>query len=137
MHSLPGIKKVSYLPCDKLMPNVMYAAFVGLPVGVYNIPTDITLTGQAECQMEQEPDNNVNSQKVSLTFYTLDDIPEDEPLAFIATTVQGDCYLIGMRERPYPSVKITSQTGTPDGDRAVKKYQVQFTARKALIPCAV
>lgn len=87
--------------------------------------------------MEQEPDNNANSQKVSLTFYTLDDIPEDEPLAFVATTVQGDSYLIGMKERPYPSVKITSQTGTPDGDRAVKKYQVQFTARKALIPCAV
>ena len=54
----------------------------------------------------------------------------------IWVTIDGTKYVIGAKERPYPAVKITRSTGRPDGDSSVRKYEVSFTARKALALCS-
>ena len=109
-----------------------------MPVGIYSLTTDIELSGAATCESTASPDNNAQLEKAVLTFYSTDDtIPIDEPLAFVATTVQGQSYIIGRLEQPYPSIKRTRTTGAPDGDCSVLKYEVSFTAHRALVKCSV
>ena len=137
-NSLPGIKSISYISCKLLPPDITLKAISGTPVGIYSLTTDIVLSGTATCESTASPDNNAQLEKAVLTFYTTDDnIPIDEPLAFVATTVQGQSYIIGRYEQPYPSVKRIRTTGMPDGDRSVLKYEISFTAHRALVPCSV
>lgn len=136
MQSLPGIISIGYIPCKLLQPDITLCAMSGVPVSVPS-PTNVELTGAATCESTTSPDNNTQLEKATLTFYTTDDsIPIGTPLAFVATTVQGQSYIIGRYEQPYPSVKRTRTTGVPDGDRSVLKYEVTFSALHAIVPCS-
>ena len=133
--SLPGITKVWYIMRDDLPDDIVYRSVAGIPVNLDVVPTDITLKGQAVCEVEQTFDNNSYIEQVKLTFLTLDDVQTAQHPAFLIKTVNDDIYIIGSKERPYPTVKITSSTGQPDGDTSVRKYEVSFTAKKALALC--
>lgn len=137
LHSLPGITRVAYTQCNLLPPDISLRALAGVPVGVYTTVTDIPLYGEAECELETQFDNNSLVEKVKLTFSTLDDLPLFRQLAFVIFTANGEIFLIGTKELPYPSVKLTRSTGTPDGEPSVRKYEVSLTGRKALVLCAV
>ena len=130
--SLPGITKVWYILRDYLPDDVVYRAVAGIPITLSEQPISITMKGEAFCEVEQSFDNNSYIEKSKLTFLTLDDVPTDLHPAFVIETVDGDVYVIGAKERPYPTVKIIRTTGQPDGDPSVKKYEVSFTAKKAL-----
>ena len=130
--SLPGITKVWYILRDNLPDDVVYRAVAGIPISFSEQPISITMKGEAICELEQSFDNNSYIEKSKLTFLTLDDVPTDQHPAFVIETVDGDVYVIGAKERPYPTVKIIRSTGQPDGDPSVKKYEVSFTAKKAL-----
>ena len=133
--NLPGIKSVSYLPTEHLPADLIYQALSGYPTTLStNLITPITQNGSSICELEQSPDNNTQIEKAKLTFSTLDSIPISTPLAFLIETVNGDNYVIGTRERPYPTIKSSKTTSKPEGDPAVTRYEVTFTARKALIP---
>ena len=133
--SLPGIKKVWYIPHTNLPDDVIYKAVVEIPITLPTTTTEITLKGEATCEVEQSPDNNCYIEKVKLSFPTLDDVPTQDFPAFVIQTIDGSKYVIGAKERPYPAVKITRSTGRPDGDPSVRKYEVSFTAKKALALC--
>ena len=135
--SLPGISKVWYIHRDYLPDDVVYRAVAGIPIALQNQPVSITLKGEAVCEVEQSFDNNSYIEKTKLAFLSLDDVPVDQHPAFVIQTVNGDRYVIGAKERPYPTVKITRSTGQPDGDPSVRKYEVSFTAKKALALCSV
>lgn len=130
--SLPGITKVWYILRDNLPDDVVYRAVAGIPISFSEQPISITMKGEAFCELEQSFDNNSYIEKSKLTFLTLDDVPTDQHPAFVIETVDGDVYVIGAKERPYPTVKVIRSTGQPDGDPSVKKYEVSFTAKKAL-----
>ena len=133
--SLPGITNVSYIAYDDLPDDVVYRSVAGIPISLEVVPDEITMKGEAVCEMEQSFDNNSHIEKAKLTFLTLDDVPTYNHPAFVIRTVNGETYLIGSKERPYPTVKITSSTGQPDGDTSVRKFEVSFTAKKALALC--
>ena len=135
--SLPGIQKVWYILRDYLPEDVVYRAVAGIPVTLQEQPISINLKGQALCEVEQSFDNNSYIEKAKLAFLTLDDVATEKHLAFVIETADGDHYVIGAKERPYPTVKITRSTGQPDGDPSVRKYEVSFTAKKALALCSV
>lgn len=135
--SLPGIQHVWYISRDYLPDDVIYRSVVGMSITLLEQPIRINLKGEAICEVEQSIDNNSYIEKVKLTFLTLDDVPLDQYPAFLFQTIDGDIYLIGAKERPYPTVKITRSTGQPDGDASVRKYEVSFTAKKALARCGV
>ena len=135
--SLPGITHIWYILRDYLPDDVVYRAVAGIPVTFSEQPISIDIKGNALCEVEQSFDNNSYIEKVKLTFETLDDVPTDQHTAFVIQTVDGDCYLIGAKERPYPTVKVARSTGQPDGDPSVVKYEVSFTAKKALAPCDI
>ena len=135
--SLPGITKVWYILRDYLPDDVVYRAVAGIPVSLQEQPISVTLKGDAICEVDQSFDNNSYIEKTKLTFYTLDAVPTDQHPAFVIQTVDGNIYVIGAKERPYPTVKITRSTGQLDGDPSVRKYEVSFTAKKALALCSV
>ena len=133
--SLPGITHVWYIQRDYLPNDVVYRAVAGIPITLSEQPISITMKGETFCEVEQSFDNNSYIEKSKLTFLTLDDVPTDQHPAFVIQTVDGDVYVIGAKERPYPTVKIIRSTGQLDGDPSVRKYEVSFTAKKALAPC--
>ena len=133
--SLPGITHVWYIQRDYLPDDVVYRAVAGIPITLSEQPVSITMKGETFCEVEQSFDNNSYIEKSKLTFLTLDDVPTDQHPAFVIQTVDGDVYVIGAKERPYPTVKIIRSTGLLDGDPSVRKYEVSFTAKKALAPC--
>ena len=135
--SLPGITKAWYIQRDYLPDDVVYRSVAGIPVSLQEQPISINLKGEAICEVEQSFDNNSYIEKSKLTLYTLNEVPTDQHPAFVIETVDGDKYVIGAKERPYPTVKITRSTGQPDGDPSVRKYEVSFTAKKALALCNV
>lgn len=133
--SLPGITHVWYIQRDYLPDDVVYRAVAGIPITLSEQPVSISMKGEAFCEVEQSFDNNSYIEKSKLTFLTLDDVPTDQHPAFVIETVDGDVYVIGAKERPYPTVKIIRSTGQLDGDPSVRKYEVSFTAKKALAVC--
>ena len=133
--SLPGITRVWYILRDYLPDDVVYRAVAGIPVSLLEQPISISMKGSAICEVEQSFDNNSYIEKAKLTFMTLDDVPVDQHPAFVIQTVDGDIYVIGAKERPYPTVKNTHFTGQLDGEPSVRKYEVSFTAKKALASC--
>ena len=133
--SLPGITHVWYILRDYLPDDVIYRAVAGIPIALQNQLISISMKGSAICEVEQSFDNNSYIEKAKLTFLTLDDVPVDQHPAFVIQTVNGDRYVIGAKERPYPTVKITRSTGQPDGDPSVRKYEVSFMTKKALALC--
>jgi hypothetical protein len=135
--SLPGITKAWYIQRNYLPDDVVYRSVACIPVTLKEQPISINLKGEAICEVEQSFDNNSYIEKSKLTLYTLDEVPTDQHPAFVIETVDGDKYVIGAKERPYPTVKITRSTGQPDGDPSVRKYEVSFTAKKALALCNV
>ena len=135
--SLPGITHIWYILRDYRPNDVVYRAVAGIPVSLSEQPISITMKGSAICEVEQSFDNNSYIEKAKLTFLTLDDVPIDQHPAFVIETVDGDIYVIGAKERPYPTVKITRSTGQLDGEPSVRKYEVSFTAKKALAPCDI
>ena len=135
--SLPGITRIAYCDCELLPPDIMLRALSGVPVGVYTTVKDIPLDGEATCEMETQFDNNSQVQKATLAFQTLDDVPSQRHIAFVIFTAQAETYIIGAKEQPYPTVKITRSTGTPSGEPSVRKYEVAFTSKVALALCAV
>lgn len=133
--SLPGITHIWYILRDYLPNDVVYRAVAGIPVSLLEQPISISMKGSAICEVEQSFDNNSYIEKAKLTFMTLDDVPVDQHPAFVIQTVDGDIYVIGAKERPYPTVKNTRFTGQLDGEPSVRKYEVSFTAKKALASC--
>jgi hypothetical protein len=132
--SLPGIKRIAYIATDLLPDDITLKAIAGIPVNITGTATEIDVIGEANCETDSEPDNNSQLEKVDLKFNTLDDIPTDSPLAFIVETVSGNKYVIGTKERPYPIVKISTATGTPDGNPSVRKVEVTYKAKRPLVP---
>lgn len=135
--SLPGIQKVWYVLRDYLPDDVVYRSVVGMSVSLSEQPISIPTSGESVCEVESTYDNNSYIEKAKLTFQTLTEVPTDQHPAFLFQTIDGSIYIIGAKERPYPSVKITRSTGQPDGDTSVRKYEVSFTAKKALALCTV
>ena len=135
--SLPGIIRVAYVNAHLLPPDITLRALSGAPVGIYTTVQDLCLDGEAVCETEEQFDNNSLVEKAKLTFSTHDNLPVEGQLAFVVTTVNMESYIIGAKEQPYPTVKISRSTGTPSGDPSVRKYEVTFSARKSLVLCAV
>lgn len=125
------------MDCSLLPADITLRALAGVPVGIFTSLNDICKVGEATCETEEQFDNNSQVEKATLTFRTLDELPTYRHLAFVIFTTNSDTFVIGTKELPYPTVKITRSTGAPDGEPSVRKYEVSFTAKKSLVLCAV
>ena len=132
-YNMPGVIDVRYVnPAD--VPAQIQSSFIaGIPVSVFVDGTQMSLHGEATCQAVEEHTNNGRIEKATLTFMTSDDVPPAGML-WMVQQASGEWFLIGRREQPYPTVKVSRSTGTPSGERAIQTVTVEFQCFKALIP---
>ena len=130
--SLPGITAIKYIPCVSLPLNIELKALVGHPFGIYDTLTEVCFTGTTTCITESEYDNHAQTEKTVLTFQSVQELPIRRQLAFVVTDAQGDSYVIGHAEAPFPTVKVTHSHGTPAEEKAGFTYEVKLIGRKTL-----
>lgn len=135
--SLPGIVRIAYIECMNVPEHIELKALAGIPVGVYEQMTEICFTGNGTCTCESEYDNHAQVEKATLTFFSTDKLPIRRAIAFLALDTNGQWWLLGHRETPYPTIKRTQHSGTPGEERAVYTYEISMIGRKALIPVSV
>ncbi len=134
--SYPGIAQVAYITTSDLPDDVIYRAVAGIPVSLNGTATAIKHIGEPVAEVEHDDDHNSYIEKAKLTFYSLETLPVGQHLAFVFRTVQGENFVIGAKERPYPTVKVMSSTGRLDGEAYVRKYEVSWMAKKVLATLA-
>ena len=132
--SLPNIIAIYYVPCASLIPNITEKHRAGLPVAIFPLPSPIEQYGNASCEAEQEYDNGGYSEKTVLQFNTTDELSHYPALAFVVTDADGQSYIIGTKEAPYPIMEITQ---TVDKEVHVNTVKVTFTRPKSLVPCLI
>lgn len=135
--SLPGIFKIGYLEAEKLSPQLMLKSQAGIPIAVLTDIVDVAFIGKPTCSAVSEDDNNGRSEKTTLVFSTLQDIPTDRALAWVVQCVNGKNYLIGTKERPSPIMKISEDLGAPSGNVSAIEIEITHIALKSLLPVAV
>lgn len=121
---MPGIMEVRWLNAIGLSPNMEAKHMAGIPIAVLTDSYPIKIYGLGDLQTVKEHDSNGQSSKATLTFRTLEDLPEGPGIAWVARQADGRCWLVGTCERPYPTVKVTYQGGSPEGEPSVKTVEV-------------
>lgn len=135
--SLPGIFKIGFLECSKLAPQLALKSIAGVPIAILTDITNVFFSGVPTCEAVSDNDNNGRSEKTTLKFITTQKIPEDRPLAFVIHCVNGQIFLVGAKERPFPIVKITNNTGTASGNVSAYSVEITHLAIKSLLSVAV
>jgi hypothetical protein len=110
--------------------NIEMKALVGILSGIYDMIKEVCFTGTPTCVAESDYDNHSRTEKTVLTFHSVEVLPIRRQLAFIVTDAQGDSYVIGHAEDPFPTVKVTHSHGTPAEEKAGFTYEVKLIGRK-------
>lgn len=134
---LPGIKRIGILPCAMMPANIADQYFARLTIALPSRGLEIPFCGIPICESTSEYNNNGSQEKATLTFASSQFIAEKAQLAFVVTDVNGYNYVIGAREKPYPIVSRTQNTGSPDAEGAVFSYEITHVALKSMIECAI
>ena len=131
---LPGIVRIAFIGSGNVPANIELKAIAGIPVDVNEPITDVCFTGIPTCTTESVNDNHAQVEKTTLTFSSTDDVPIKQRIAFLILDANGQWWLIGHRESPFPVIRCTHHTGEADGEKAGYVYEVTLIGRKALIP---
>lgn len=135
--SLPGINAIGCLPCEVLPSHIEEREMCGIPVQVNQYAAAVAFVGTPTCITESEYDNNGRSERTVLTFMTTEKVETRRRRAYAVRQNNGNAYLIGHLEQPFPTVKVTRHSGTPDSDRAVYTVEVSLIGRRTLVPSDV
>ena len=134
MERLPGIRHIAYVDAEVLTPHITLQALAKIPVGIFARLFQIPFVQRtALCETETEFDNNSSLETATLTFASTETLPLDRKLCFVITCVNGEQWLLGTHELPFPFVGKESTSGLPDGDANFIKYTVNYTNKVALV----
>lgn len=132
--SLPGIVFIGVVDCAKLQPNLREMSAAGLVVAAHTSITAVPFDN-ASCECASEPSHGEPIETATLKFRTTSLLDTDIQMGFVITSVNGDSFLIGAAEPPYPMVSFTRKTGTPGGSPAAWEIEVKAVGRRTLLPC--
>ena len=134
MESLPGIRHIAFVDAEALTPHITLQALAKIPVGIFARLSSISFDRRtALCETETEFDNNSTLETATLTFASAETLPLDRKLCFVITLVNGEQWLLGTQEPPFPFVKKEASSGLPDGDANIINYTVNYTNKVALV----
>ena len=134
---MPGVIAVRWIKAANLSSHLLEKYIAGVPVALGTIGNELKLEDTASATGLNSVENNGLTSKAELEFKTMDEVPRDEDIAWAVQDADGNWWLIGTRERPFPVVEISQSTGTPGGDPAVATVKVTHSAKIALIPVAL
>lgn len=134
---MPGVIAVRWIKAANLSSHMLEKYIAGVPVALGTMGNELKLEDTASASGLNSVENNGLTSKAELEFKTMDEVPRDEDIAWAVQDADGNWWLIGTRERPFPVVEISQSTGTPGGDPAVATVKVTHSAKIALIPVAL
>lgn len=133
---LPGIKSIGWLDCRKLHRFVgLLSERFGELAAVNTTVNRLRWFSGADCRRECGLSEGRYSEKSTLRFSTDEAIPDGVPLGFVVETPDGDLFLIGSREPPFPTVSVTRTAGSPGGDSAGFIYEISHVGLRTMVPC--
>ena len=135
-NKMPGIIAVRWIKATELSSHLMEKFVAGLPIAIGTPGTELELVDAASASSLASVEKNGLVCKAELEFKTVDTVPRDEDIAWAVQDADENWWLIGTRERNYPTVEISTSAGTPGGDPAVSTVKVSHTAKIALLPVA-
>ena len=135
-NKMPGIIAVRWIKAAQLSSHLMEKFIAGLPIAIGTPGNELELVDAASASSLTSVENNGLVCKAELEFKTLDTVPREEDIAWAVQDADENWWLIGTRERNYPTVEISTSAGTPGGDPAVSTVKVTHTAKIALLPVA-
>lgn len=134
---LPGVKAIYQLECNHLLENVALRGICKMSVPVLTALNEVEIFDNAECECQTERSDSASIDTATLKFQCEKYLPSHLHLGFVVVDVNGDSYLIGAKEPPFPIVKVQRKCGTPGDDSSCYRYEVSHTAVKSLIPCTI
>lgn len=134
VQTLPGIRFVGALDCEKLQPDLREMAQARLTVAAHTAIEELPFAN-ATVESVTEYSHGAPIETATLKFRTSQVLRIDIQLGFVVTDVYGNSWLIGAAEPPYPKVSLTRKTGLPGGDPAVWEIEVKAVGQRALLPC--
>lgn len=136
--SLPGIRRISVIPCASLPRHLMLTAICGGAVSLFRESLhDIPFCGSPVYKREGTILNNSRAEKSTLEFRSDVRIPDGVPVAFVVECVGGAVWLIGAREPNYPVIEFSDTSGSTSGDPAVRTYKITHRDIKSGIPAVL
>ena len=133
IRSIPGIASIHMVNRVDLPNNCMLQSIGGAVVSLLCDAAPVSFIGEAVLSLEGTCLGSVRQEKATLTFSTLDKLPEYGAYAFVVTCVNGNQYLIGTREPRYPVVTYEETTGKLSGAAAVRTYKITHIAEKSVL----
>lgn len=137
VQKLPGVKNIHYLDCSHILDNVALRGICQMPVPVLTAINAVDVCDEAECECQTERNGRSRFDTATLKFLSAEQLPNSINLGFVVTDVDGNSFLIGAKEPPFPQIKMTIRFGLPSGDGAGYFYEVTHVAIKSLIPCTI
>lgn len=132
--SLPGIRFIGVVDCEKLQPGLREASLAGLIVAAHTAVEEVPFVN-ATVEAVGECSRGAPVETATLKFRTSKFLRIDIQLGFVVTDITGKSWLIGAAEPPFPKVSLTRKTGLPGGDPAVWEIEVKAVGQRALLPC--
>lgn len=134
---LPGVRAVYWLNCDKLPNRVDLRGICRMTVPILTDSPQMPIANGAECGCVTEQEGRGFSETASLKFFSDELVHLHVHTGFVVEDVEGNTFLIGSKEPPFPKIKIERRLGSPSGDSAGYAYEVTHTALKSLVPCHI
>lgn len=129
---LPGITSIGYALCADLPPAIPFTALAGCPVDMPEQVISVPFSGSPTCEAVASTVDHGQKETVTLQFATACRLPHHMRLAFVVGTADGQRYLIGAKEPPFPICEVSFSTGSAEGDPAVSSVKVTCKSVKAL-----
>lgn len=132
--TIPGISSVYMIPTEALPAFCEVAAMFNQRVAIFTQLTKIPLAPDATVRAEDESAAEGAARKATLQFKA-ERVPFSvhDRVAFVIFTADGDQFLLGTKEPPFPKLKITDDRSTPSKGEAGVSVTVEWNG--ALMPC--
>lgn len=135
--SMPGISEVWVMDADDIQSGVVQAHIAGLDVTVLARKRELMAFSDASCEVETSWEDNAQKEKATLQFTTTSVVIPSKAMAWLIKDATGQWWLMGSKERPWPTTTVGRNLGSPGNEKAARRVKATLESLVALIPVAV
>lgn len=124
--TLPGLKEIYRVRASMVPPLAAMKSAVGISVYMTSNVVKICTEGNPSVEIVDEQENNGRQVQTTLRFESAEKIETRTKYAFIYVDQAEEAWLVGSKEKPYPTISKTQHTGIPGQTSAVISYEVKW-----------
>lgn len=131
---LSNLKKIEVIE-TRLLQNMTVIPGTGVMLNFWRNFTELSLVNLASMEIVSKVENKSRLFTTSIKALLSEPFdPANRKLAFLVTTVDGDRYLVGTNESPYPIANTTDTFPEKESDPSGCTLSVEFTDTLGLLP---